>query len=332
MHYKVTLLLSSFVLPAVTGSLLLLITDTSADAAVNLTLNILLSRHAIAPTINFEDSNWIWTGEQAIGEFSLMNEDPYSIVVNGAKIGSGSGSNSSAVYIAGLNSGATNVFAITVNSTGGDSSFIATILIDYTDGMMETFITDSTWKTLQAVPLVSEATPWDIPPLPPALNMMGVSWIQTNETDGSGVDPIGHRPFRKTVALLYGKAAVCGKVVITADDAYTMYINGDNISSSDIGWRYMQAYSVSMLNETVDLVVIAIDSNNIEPSFVGLITGVLLAYNDGMSETLYMDDSWKTLTEPTPDGFEVIGLDDSTWINATEFIHSDVETVVVPLA
>ncbi|KAK0438599.1 hypothetical protein EV421DRAFT_1906523 [Armillaria borealis] len=369
MLYKVAPFLP-LVLPVVTGSLVPLIADINADAVVNLTSNISLSRRALAPTINFDDSNWIWTGEQAVGvrpfrktvpssngtspvcaTIIISSDDPYSIIVNGAEVGSSSvsGSNSSAVYTAGLSSGGTDVFAIAVNNTGENAGFIAAILVDYTDGTMETLVTDSTWKTLQAAPpggwtspgfndsawieaVSEEAASRGTPPLPPALNMTGVSWIRTNETDSSGVDPIGHRPFRKTVTLPYGKAAVCGKVVITADDAYTVYINGDSVGSSDIGWQSMQAYSIPMLDTAVNPIVIAVDSYNIEPSFAGLIAGVLLAYNDGTSETLYTDDSWKTLTESTPDGFEVTGLDDSAWINATEFIHPDSESVTVPLA
>ncbi|KAK0185581.1 hypothetical protein F5146DRAFT_1144089 [Armillaria mellea] len=356
------------VLPAVTGSLVPLIADINAGAVVNLTSNISLSKRVLAPTINFDDSNWIWTGEQAVGvrpfrktvsssngtspvcaTIIISSGDPYSIIVNGAEIGSGGGTNSSAVYTAGLSSGATDAFAIAVNNTGENSGFIAAILVDYTDGTMETLVTDSTWKTLQAAPpggwtspsfndstwieAVSERTSsGGTPPLPLALNMTGVNWIRTNETNSSGVDPIGHRPFRKTVTLPYGKAAVCTKVVITADDAYTVYLNGDNVGSSAIGWQSMQAYSVPMLDTAINSIVIAVDSYNIEPSFAGLIAGVLLAYNDGTSETLYTDASWKTLTESTPDGFEATGLDDSAWINATEFIHPNSESVTVPFA
>ncbi|KAK0492276.1 hypothetical protein EDD18DRAFT_1357938 [Armillaria luteobubalina] len=367
MLYKAPFLL--LVLPVVTGSVVPLIPNINADAIVSPTSNILLSRRALAPTINFDDSNWIWTGEQAVAlcpfcktvlssngtspvcaNIIILSDDPYSVIINGAKIGSGSGSDSSAVFTVGLGSGGTDVFAVAVNNTGENPGFIAAILVDYTDGTMETLITNSTWKTLQAAPpggwmstsfndlawvdmVPEESASRGTPPLPPALNMTGASWIRTNETNSSGVDPIGHRPFRKTVTLPYGKAPVCAKVMITReDDEYTVYINGDNVGNSSIGWQSMQAYSVPMLDTAVDPIIIAVDSDNTKPSFAGLIAGVLLAYNDGTSETLYTDDSWKTLTQSSPNGFEATGLDDSAWINATEFIHPDSESVAVLLA
>ncbi len=157
-----------------------------------------------------------------------------------------------------------------MNNIGGAAGLIAAIRVDYSDGTTQTIVTDTTWKTIQATPpggwmspsfndsawiaASSEGptatTPWGMPPLPPAMNMTGVSWIRTNETSAAGVDPLGHRPFRKTIVSPYGKAAVCGKVVVTAyvflsassfvsliafcsDDEYTLYVNGNEFGSGN---------------------------------------------------------------------------------------------------
>ncbi|KAG7442363.1 uncharacterized protein BT62DRAFT_936217, partial [Guyanagaster necrorhizus] len=61
-------------------------------------------------------------------------------------------------------------------------------------------------------------------------------------------------------------------------------------------------------------------------------TGVLVAYDDGTSETYYTDDSWKTLDETTPAGFEDTDLDDSSWISATEWVNGKANLVTVPRA
>ncbi|KAG7442377.1 uncharacterized protein BT62DRAFT_936234 [Guyanagaster necrorhizus] len=61
-------------------------------------------------------------------------------------------------------------------------------------------------------------------------------------------------------------------------------------------------------------------------------TGVLVAYDDGTSETYYTDDSWKTLDETTPAGFEDMDLDDSPWISATEWVNGEANLVTVPRA
>ncbi|KAK0492275.1 lectin [Armillaria luteobubalina] len=260
-------------------------------------------------------------------------DDSYSIFVNGREIGAGSGLYTSAVYTVGLEPEGHNVFAIAVNNVVGAAGLIAAIHVDYSDGTTQTIVTDTTWKTIKATPpggwtspsfndsawiaASSEGptagTPWKMPPLPPAMSMAGVSWIRTNETSAAGVDPLGHRPFRKTIVSPYGKVAVCGKVVITADDEYTLYVNGNNIGNGS-DFITMQAYSIPILDADENL--IAVDSVNTRPILAGLIAGVLVAYSDGTSETYYTDDSWKTLAETSPAGFEATDLDDSSWMSA----------------
>ncbi|SJL17648.1 uncharacterized protein ARMOST_21205 [Armillaria ostoyae] len=349
--------------------------DVSADINAGVSLDTLLRRsvdaRAVAPTLEFSGSTWIWTGEQngaanddapvgvrpfrkAIPSSStkcpvcatiiISSDDLYSIVVNGNQIGAGNGYRNSAVYTAGLEPEGYNVFAIAVNNTGGAAGLIATILVDYSDGTTQTIVTDTTWKTIKATPpggwtgpsfddsawisASSEGptanTPWGMPALPSAMNMTGVSWIRTNETSAAGVDPLGHRPFRKTISSPYGKAAVCGKVVITADDEYTLYVNGNNIGNGS-NWQAMQAYSIPILD--ADENFIAVDSVNTQPTVAGLIAGVLVAYNDGTSEAYYTDDSWKTLAATTPVGFQATDLDDSSWIGAKEWMHSGSPTI-----
>ncbi|KAK0218404.1 hypothetical protein EDD85DRAFT_797784 [Armillaria nabsnona] len=273
--------------------------EASADIEAGISIDALLQRSVDAPTLDFSGSTWIWTGEQDGSANDLapvaqnVRDDLYSIVVNGNQIGAGNGYKNSAVYTAGLEPEGHNVFAIAVNNTHGDAGLIATILVDYSDGTTQTIVTDTTWKTIKATP--------------PA-----------------GVDPLGHRPFRKAIPSPYGKAAVCGKVVIAADDEYTLYVNGNNIGSSN-NWASMQAYSIPVLD--ADENIIAVDSVNTQPTVAGLIAGVLVAYNDGTSETYYTDDSWKTLAAASPADFEATDLDDSAWISAREWMHSGSSTV-----
>ncbi len=80
-----------------------------------------------------------------------------------------------------------------------------------------------------------------------------------------------------------------------------------------------------MMNADKNL--IAVDSVNTNPSVAELIAGVLVAYNDGTSVTYYTDDSWKTLAETSPSGFEATDLDDSSWMSATKWMHGGSPTV-----
>ncbi|KAK0502397.1 hypothetical protein EDD18DRAFT_1140612 [Armillaria luteobubalina] len=237
--------------------------------------------------------------------------DSYSIFVNGREIGVGSRLYTSAVYTIGLEPKGHNIFVITMNNIVRATGLIATIHVDYGDGTTQMIVTDTTWKMIKAMPpggwmspsfnnsawiaALSEGltagTPWKMPPLPPAMSMAGVSWIRTNETSAAGVDPLGHRPFQKTIV----------------DNGYTLYVNGNNISNGS-DFATMQVYSIPILDADENL--ITVDSVNTQPIVAGLLAGVLVAYSDGTLVTYYTDNSWKTLVKTSPAGFEAMDLDD----------------------
>ncbi|KAK0492243.1 lectin [Armillaria luteobubalina] len=288
----------------------------------------------------------------------LSCDDHYSIFVNGREIGSGACWRSTApfmssyVFTVGLDPEGHNVVAIAGENVDGPAGLIATVLVDYSDGTTETIVTDNTWKTLKVAPpggwtspsyndtawttAVSEgpteSTPWKSPPLPPALDMIGVHWIQTNESVSSGsANGLGHRPFRKTITSPYGKAAVCGKVVLSAEDSYTLYVNGKNIGSGS-GWTKMQAYPIPELETDTNLVAVDGASTRANDR-VYLAASVLIAYNDGTSEVYLTDGSWKTMNGLPPAGFEQPDADDSDWYGATIWPDRTVGTdVTVPYA
>ncbi|KAK0190593.1 lectin [Armillaria mellea] len=347
MFNKVLLLLPAF-LSSVAGS----VTPPGAQATGGVSSKGLLPRlldaRDVAPVLNFRNSSYIWTGEQTgtahtapagmrpfraeipssttkcptCATIIVACDDQCPIYVNGQQIGTGKSPQQGAVaYTAGLLPDSKNVFAIDVSNTAeGSAGLIATILVDYTDGTTETIVSDSTWKTLQGVAPggwtspsfndsawtaavvegPSTASPWGSPALPPAIsNMTTAQWLQTNESVSSGSAPRGHRPFRRTFTSPYGKAAVCGKIVLAVEDSYTLY-----------------AYSLPQLDPDVNVVAVN-GENDRASSRVWLGAGVLIAYNDGSSETYYTDASWKTLNALPPAGFEQPDADDSEWESVT---------------
>jgi hypothetical protein len=53
---------------------------------------------------------------------------------------------------------------------------------------------------------------------------------------------------------------------------------------------------------------------NLVASPAGVIASILLAYDDGTSEVITTDESWKGLSGvQTPTGYDAVGLDDSAW-------------------
>lgn len=75
--------------------------------------------------------------------------------VNGDEIGSGNNFPTSQAYIVTTLAAKSNVFAVLGTNTAtvpNPAGLIATILITYSDGTSETFITDTTWRTFVGAP------------------------------------------------------------------------------------------------------------------------------------------------------------------------------------
>ncbi|KAK0228843.1 lectin [Armillaria fumosa] len=314
---------------------------------------------AAAQPLTLANSTWIWTGEQVraggnaptgsrpfrktipatstkcpvCATILISTDDLYTLYVNGAEVGSGKGHEAAQVYTVGLNPESNNIIAVNGTNTGGPAALIATVLVDYTDGTSETFVTDSSWKTLKSAPPAGFASPslndsawiaavgqgkegvspWGQTRLPPALDMTKSNWIWTGETNSVN-SPAGHRAFRKTINSIYGKGPMCAKVVIAADGAYTLYANGQSLGSGN-DYRTAQAYSVPPTWLSAYQNVFAVDGLNLDGP-AGLIATILVAYGDGTSSSYVTDTTWKTSIS-VPAGFELPAFDDSTWSNAT---------------
>ncbi len=105
-------------------------------------------------------------------------------------------------------------------------------------------------------------------------------------------------------------------MLLAREDSYTLYFNDKNIGAGNGPWRNMQAFSMSDMNPTMN--VLAINGTNLRAdSRVYLVASMLITYNDGSSEVYSTDESWKTLKALPPAGFEQPGADDSMWDDAT---------------
>lgn len=258
----------------------------------------------------------------------ISTDDLHTLYVNGIEIGSGASYTSAQVYTVALKRKSKNVIAVNATNTGGPAGMTATVLVDYSDDSTETFVTDASWKTLQSVPPLEFANPrlddsswiaaseegkngvgpWGPTSLPPALDITQSNWIWTNETDSSGNAPVGHRAFRKTITSPIGKCAVCAKVVLTVDNTYTLYANGESLGSG-ADYHTAQAYSVRQLDP--DRNVFALDGENTGGPAAAIAT-ILVAYNDGTSVSYVTDSSWKAF-EGVPEAFQCPSTDDGEW-------------------
>ncbi|KAF9552491.1 hypothetical protein CPC08DRAFT_607616, partial [Agrocybe pediades] len=310
-------------------------------------------------------SKWIWTSEGGtdlqkqpgsrafrrdyyppLGKSALsadiliVGDDGYTLYLNGKQIGVGQSWSVAQAYCVRL-APSCNVFAVNVtngSNVPNPAGLLAAIQIKYTDGFVETVVTDSSWHVNTNVPAGFQevgfddstwpaatveanygASPWGLISTPPSaasprLSLTDANWIWTNEVSG-GNAPIGNRAFRKTITLPAGQRATSATITLTADNWYTLYVQG-KVVGTGFDFRAAQKYVVDILpySEEVTIAVWALNGNG-PTSPAGLIAEVDLTMEDcecGSVLSLVTDGSWK-YNLGTPVGFEQVGYDDSAW-------------------
>jgi len=259
-------------------------------------------------------------------------DDSYKLFVNGKFIGAGTGYKEAEAFYVDLDD-RDNVLAIEGNNVQGTAGIAATVLVHYSDGSHERIHTDETWHTLRHHALPANWTslkyddskwhtaksqgkngvqPWGATVLPPVLSLTDVHWIWTSDAvfdRASVISPKASRFFRRTHTVTGAKNAVCATVVINADDMYTFWVNGVQVgtnANSDLP----EAYHIPFLTPKNN--VFAVNATNISGGAAGFIAKILVVYDDGTTEAVVTDSSWKAALT-APDGFQSSSFVDEAW-------------------
>ncbi|KAJ7440718.1 hypothetical protein FB451DRAFT_1058647 [Mycena latifolia] len=230
-----------------------------------------------------------------------------------------------------------NVFA--VNSTG--AGVLATILVTYSDGTTDKLITDGSWRVHNGLPtgfeqLSFDDTAWpsatiaaaygagafndilvNIPSDPPVVGLERAQWIWTDVVPASGTLPAGSRAFRRTFPLATGQTAMSATILIAADNAYALYINGVSIGNGT-SFKIARHYIVDFATPTTEI-VIGVLATNTAASTAGLLFSMEVNMlptgrtNCTAGAFLLSDAGWKSTKGAIPAGFQEPGFDDSAW-------------------
>ena len=144
----------------------------------------------------------------------------------------------------------------------------------------------------------------------------GAAWIWHGEGVAQVADfPMGKRYFRTTLELPAGRKVVRAAVVGTADNTFTLYVNGHERLSST-AWETARGAEVSELLVGAKSLTLAVVADNIAPGAAGLrmAFGIWL---DGQKAPLIVETGpgWRT-NATGPEGWEKPGFDDSVWDSA----------------
>jgi len=163
----------------------------------------------------------------------------------------------------------------------------------------------------------------DIPSPPDIAN---AHWIWTDEQPHEQPPP-GPRAFRKVAHITPGEFVDSMIIDITADNYYTLYVNGSVVGSTTIvgdawEWKVVKRYSIKF--ELTDRVIISVYAANDTTRLAqaGVIASAVLwnsENNQGGTFTINTDTSWGTSNTATASGFEKFYYSqDASWGRARD--------------
>jgi hypothetical protein len=146
--------------------------------------------------------------------------------------------------------------------------------------------------------------------------LTGCSWIWYPEGNPASSAPAATRYFRKSVVVRSDSALTNATLLVTADNGYTAYLNGTQVSQRQDWTTVVPVVVTTQLSAGTNILAISATNSGSAPNPAGLIGKLVLNYADGTQTSIQMDGTWKT-TNGLPDGsWQSPGFDDSAWTNA----------------
>ncbi|KAF7303696.1 hypothetical protein MIND_00599000 [Mycena indigotica] len=232
-----------------------------------------------------------------------------------------------------------NVFAVNAtDSTVDEAAMIATILLTYSDLTTDTLVSDASWRVHKTVAGFEQLSfddttwpvatvrgsfgddPWDeinIPASPPVVSFDRGEWIWTDAVPAGGTIPAGSRAFRRTFTPAPGQVAASASIIVSVDNAYTLWVNGVKIGTGS-NFNTAQHYNINFATAPEEIVfavlatnsaagpaglIFAAEINMVPSGRVGCIAGAFAL----------TDASWVSTKGMIPAGWEQPGFDDSSW-------------------
>ncbi len=146
------------------------------------------------------------------------------------------------------------------------------------------------------------------------LDLQECRWIWYPEEDSAAEVPAGTRYFRRTFDIPPDRTIVQARILMDADDRFTLFANGIQASSDDITTQQWQVLNEINLRRHLrpGRNCLAVRAVNREPGPAGLVGRLRIDFEEGPPLILEIDRSWKTSRE-APEGWTATEFDDSDW-------------------
>lgn len=142
------------------------------------------------------------------------------------------------------------------------------------------------------------------------------NWIWHAEGQPAASAPVGKRYFRRVVDLKNDAQVATARVLMTADNAFTLFVNGTEAGD---GGNFHETYSLdvaSLLKPGANVLAVAAENGGETPNPAGLIGTLIVKFRDGREFQVPTDRSWQTATKA--DGDWTTAADAAGWTAAME--------------
>lgn len=150
----------------------------------------------------------------------------------------------------------------------------------------------------------------------PEGSLSGASWIWYPEGNPSDSAPIGTRYLRRTFSLPAGSDVESALLQVTADDYFTLYVNGSEVLASPTSgeaWRTIRVTDVrAHLHAGQNTVAVAAQNAGTGPGPAGVVGRLDVRLADATTVDIATDDQWVAANSEHP-GWETEAFDDSAW-------------------
>lgn len=143
-------------------------------------------------------------------------------------------------------------------------------------------------------------------------------WIWFPEGDPRKDAPAATRCFRRTFDLPSGLPIKRAQLLITADNGFTVWINGQELGSST-SWQVPKRISAGALLKPGTNLVAVLAKNDPGPSGAnpaGLLASLQIEMSDGTSVSVLSDATWLAAKTPDTGWTNATAFDDSGWEHA----------------
>ena len=162
----------------------------------------------------------------------------------------------------------------------------------------------------QVVAPVYYAMAYDPEPAPVEASWI---WFREIELERDILPKPGKRYFRYSFNVPSAKEITAAEALITADHAFTLYVNG-SLAAQGNDWHKVKHVALdSLLHKGANLIAVEGENEGTVPNPAGLLFSLRITYDDGTQAYVSSNEDWKTTNTQPAQQWMSHAFDDNSW-------------------